>query len=457
MQTQAPSVSIVVPVFNEVPSAMQDALSPRIKQLIDLLRPIDELLLVDGGSTDESWPTLQALACNAQVKAIQSDRGRARQMNAGAAQAQGEILLFLHADTSLSQPTWNDFLSRLSQCRGQVVWGRFNVQILGKSRWLTVVAWFMNWRSRLTKIGTGDQALFASRDVFADLNGFPDQPLMEDIEWCKQLKKSVPDRFLPIFSSVVTSGRRWDHNGVWKTIMLMWRFRYQYWRGVSAIELARQYRDARDKSPLTVGVFAKYPQAGRVKTRLQPLLGSQQCEQFARYLLLSTLDKLHGVNVTLWTDGGTTEQWDTLLNGRIVTRQVQPQGHLGLRMQTAVEAMLTHSDMVVLLGPDAVQFSKTHLEELQQEAVKSGLAFIPAFDGGYVAMACTRCVPDVFSEQIDWGTEKVAAQTRDILVSLGIKAQWLDAQLDIDEPEDLHAAIAQGDLPPDWATRYKDN
>lgn len=457
MHSRAPAVSIIVPVLNEVPSATHDALSSRINGLIALLRPCDELVLVDGGSTDDSWPTLRALAQHGQVKAIQSERGRARQMNAGAALAQGEVLLFVHADTRLPAGAWADFLDCLGQHLGRVVWGRFDVHIEGKSRWLPVVAWLMNWRSRLSKIGTGDQALFVTRDLFLDMKGFPDQPLMEDIELCKRLKKRLPNNFLAIATPVETSGRRWDNHGVWKTIVLMWRFRYQYWRGVSASELARQYRDARDKIPLTVAVFAKYPQAGRVKTRLEPLLGPSQCEQFARYLLLSTLDKLRGVNVTLWTDGGTPQQWDALLAGRVVTREVQPQGHLGLRMQAAVDAALTHSEMVVLLGPDAIQFSMKDLQLLRTEAAKSGLALVPAHDGGYVALACTRCVPQIFTEQIDWGTEKVAAQTQSILVSLGIKAQWLNAQLDIDEPEDLHAAISQGDLAANWATRYKDN
>ncbi len=457
VKVQAPSVSIVMPVFNEVPSAAQDTLSPKVNELIDLLRPCDELVLVDGGSTDDSWSTLQALAHKPQVRAVQSERGRARQMNAGAALAQGEVLLFLHADTRLSPQAWSDFLNQLARRSKQAVWGRFDVRIVGQSAWLPVVAWLMNWRSRFSKIGTGDQALFVNRAVFVDLKGFPDQPLMEDIEFCKQLKKSLPRSFLPIFTPVETSGRRWDNNGVWKTILLMWRFRYQYWRGVSPSELASQYQDARQKLPLTVAVFAKYPQAGRVKTRLEPLLGPSQCEQFARYLLLSTLDKLTGVHVVLWTDGGTPQQWDALLSGREVSRQIQPGGHLGLRMRAAVESALRHSEMVVLLGPDAIQFSMHDLRQLQTKAAKYGLAFVPARDGGYVALACTHCVPQIFAEQIEWGTEKVAAQTKDILVSLGMKAQWLSAQLDIDEPEDFHAAIAQGDLVGNWATVYKDN
>jgi len=450
----APSVSIVVPVFNEVPTNGHDNLTPRIHTLTELLRPCDEIILVDGGSTDASWQTLQALALHPQISAIQSQKGRARQMNRGAAGAKGDILLFLHADTVLDSEAWSSFLLAVQVHRSESVWGRFNVRISGQSKWLPVVAWFMNQRSRFSKIATGDQALFASRLLFEKVGGFPEQPLMEDIEWSKRLKQVAAPCFLPIDTPVITSGRRWDTQGAWKTIVLMWRFRYQYWRGVPAAELARQYADAREKSPLTVAIFAKYPQAGRVKTRLEPLLGAEQCAEFARYLLLSTLDKLSGVNVVLWTDGGSEDQWNALLAGRRVARYIQPEGHLGVRMQTAVQTHLKHSEVVVLLGPDAVQFNVNDLRALAQAAKQHELAFVPALDGGYVALACTRCVSPVFSDQIQWGTGQVAAQTHQALEGLGIDPKWFDAQLDIDEPEDLQQAVSQGCVPEDWAERY---
>lgn len=450
-----PSVSIVIPVFNEVPAAGDKAFSIQIQALVQLLRQGDELLLVDGGSTDVSWPVLQTLAeQHPQVIALQSAKGRARQMNAGAQKACGDVLLFLHADTVLGQSAWNDFLSRVSTTGSAAVWGRFDVHIEGQSRWLPVVAWLMNHRSRLSKIGTGDQALFVSSSLFKQLGGFPNQPLMEDIELCKRLKQIASREFVAIVAPVHTSGRRWDINGAWKTIFLMWRFRYLYWRGVPATELARLYADTRQKLPVTVAVFAKYPQAGRVKTRLAPLLGADQCAAFARYLLLSTLDKLHGVNVALWTDGGSAEEWALLLNERKVQRYIQPHGHLGVRMQTAVETHLNNSELVVLLGPDAVEFKVSDLQKLTQAARQQGLAFVPARDGGYVALACNRCLPEIFSESIRWGTASVAEQTREALRRKRLQAVWLPAQRDIDEPADLEWAIQSGCVPSDWPIRY---
>lgn len=445
-----PTVSIVMPVYNEVQAPGDDFLLMRIQALIQLLRQEDELLLVDGGSTDLSWTVLKTLAKHPQVTAIQSGKGRAQQMNAGAEKARGDVLLFLHADTVLNEAAWNAFLLKLNTC----LWGRFNVCIDGKSAWLPVVAWFMNHRSRLSKIGTGDQALFVSRTLFQRVGCFPNQALMEDIELCKRLKRIAPREFVAVASPVHTSGRRWDVNGAWATIVLMWRFRFLYWRGVSADELARLYADTRQKLPVTVAVFAKYPQAGRVKTRLIPKLGAEQCAVFAQYLLLSTLDKLQGVNVALWTDGGSPDEWAALLKSRAVQRYIQPEGHLGLRMLTAVETHLNGSELVVLLGPDAVEFTMSNLRELINAARQEGLAFVPAHDGGYVALACKGSVPEIFSESIAWGTAHVAEQTRAALKSVRLQAVWLTPQLDIDEPADLEKAIESGCVPADWSMRY---
>lgn len=445
-----PSISIVMPVYNEVPVPGDDSLLIRVRELLQLLRQNDELLLVDGGSTDLSWPVLQTLAEHPQVFAIQGNKGRAQQMNAGAEKARGDVLLFLHADTVLTKTAWQALLFKLDAS----VWGRFNVCIDGKSAWLPVVAWFMNHRSRLTKIGTGDQALFVGRKLFDQVGGFPKQPLMEDVELCKRLKRVAPQKFVAVASPVFTSGRRWDVNGAWATIVLMWRFRFLYWRGVSSATLARLYADTRQKLPVTVAVFAKYPQAGRVKTRLIPMLGSEQCAVFARYLLLSTLEKLQGVNVALWTDGGGAEEWEALLKERTVKRYIQPEGHLGVRMQTAVETHLNSSELVVLLGPDAVEFTVRHLRELIGAARQQGLALVPAHDGGYVALACNRVVPEIFSESIEWGTARVAEQTRAALRSKGLQAVWLSPQLDIDEPADLGQALESGCVPVDWPVRY---
>jgi rSAM/selenodomain-associated transferase 2 len=151
--------------------------------------------------------------------------------------ASGDTLLFLHADTTLPA----DALSLISDALAHHAWGRFDVRIAGRSRWLPVVAAFMNMRSRLTGIATGDQALFMRREAFDAVGGFPDQALMEDIEICKRLRRHAGAPAC-LRAKVVTSGRRWDERGAWRTIVQMWRLRWLYWRGVGADRLAAAYR-----------------------------------------------------------------------------------------------------------------------------------------------------------------------------------------------------------------------
>jgi rSAM/selenodomain-associated transferase 2 len=219
---------IIVPVLNE--SAV---LSHQLNKL-DVLRAMGvQVLLVDGGSTDR---TVQ-LARDVGFDVLESVRGRARQMNAGARAAQSDLLVFLHVDTHLPSAALCQIENHLNS---KMCWGRFDVRIVGRSPWLKVIGFCMNWRSRLTGIATGDQTFFMTREAFDKVGGFPEQPLMEDIEMSKRLKRLSPPVCLP--ERVVTSGRRWDQNGVWKTILLMWRLRWAYWRGVSASELARLYR-----------------------------------------------------------------------------------------------------------------------------------------------------------------------------------------------------------------------
>lgn len=222
------NLSIIVPVLNEAEQV------PELSAYLKIFQQRGcEVLLVDGGSSDDTLQRLRAASLNC----ITGARGRARQMNLGAAQSHGEVLLFLHADTRL--PNEADDLIQTALARG-ASWGRFDVCIEGRSPWLPLVAWLMNGRSRLSGIATGDQAIFVRRAEFEAIGGFADQPLMEDIELSKYLR--ARSRPACLKQRVLTSGRRWDQRGVWRTIFLMWHLRWQYWRGVSAEHLAEQYR-----------------------------------------------------------------------------------------------------------------------------------------------------------------------------------------------------------------------
>ncbi|RLK50960.1 rSAM/selenodomain-associated transferase 2 [Alkalispirillum mobile] len=226
---QTDRLALIVPALDEA-----DNIPALAANLQAALRPGHELWLVDGGSRDGT----AELASKHGFRVLSSPPGRAAQMNAGAAASSRPLLLFLHADTRL--PEGADALIEQALRSGARHWGRFDVTITGASPVLRLVGTLMNSRSRLTGIATGDQALFMTRRAFDAVGGFPDQPLMEDIEISRRLKRLSPPRCLR--ARVTTSGRRWDQRGVWRTITLMWRLRLAYWRGVPAKTLARHYR-----------------------------------------------------------------------------------------------------------------------------------------------------------------------------------------------------------------------
>lgn len=222
------SLSIIIPTLNE---------AEHIAATLDSLQPLRrrgvEVIVADGGSSDDT----AALARERADQVLTAAPGRARQMNAGAAAARGEILCFLHADSRL--PEGADGLIVEGLARSRRSWGRFDVSIAGTHPMLRVIAQLMNWRSRLTGIATGDQGLFLTRSLFEAAGRFPDIALMEDIALTRQLKRYGPP--LCIAHRLTTSGRRWEKHGLWRTVLLMWRLRLAYWLGADPDRLALQY------------------------------------------------------------------------------------------------------------------------------------------------------------------------------------------------------------------------
>ncbi len=219
---------VVMPVLNEA-----QAIEATLQALAPLRQCGARVVVVDGGSEDDTMAKARPHA----DAVISAPRGRAAQMNAGAALGWGEVLLFLHADTTLPDGADERLLQALTQGH---LWGRFDVRIAGRHRMLAVVATMMNLRSRWTGIATGDQAMFMRREVFAQLGGFAPLPLMEDIDMSRRLRGLGAPACLR--ERVITSGRRWEQRGVWRTMALMWRLRWRYWRGESAHALAQDYR-----------------------------------------------------------------------------------------------------------------------------------------------------------------------------------------------------------------------
>jgi rSAM/selenodomain-associated transferase 2 len=216
-------LSIVIPALNEAA-----VIGPALSSLAPIRARGHELIVADGGSEDAT----RELAAPLADRVIAAPRGRSRQMNAGAAAASGDALVFLHADTRL--PANADYA--IADALRKSNWGRFDVAIEGRSALLPVIAFLMNLRSRLSGIATGDQAIFVRRDAFG---GFPEIALMEDVAFSKAMKRHSPPAC--IRTKATTSGRRWDEQGVWRTMFLMWRLRLGYFLGAAPDELARRY------------------------------------------------------------------------------------------------------------------------------------------------------------------------------------------------------------------------
>jgi len=221
----APAISIIIPTLNE---------RENIRALVTSLQqqdPATEIIIVDGGSTDD---TLSSISDLSDVVVKQSAKGRARQMNTGAQIARGDPLVFLHADTLLPP----DFTA---QCAGLPAnaWGHFKVKLSGKKLIFKIIAKMMNIRSRSTSVITGDMAMTIRRTLFADVAGFSDIPIMEDVDISKKLRRH--SRPICFNSEVTTSSRRWENRGIYKTIFLMWRLRLGYFLKVSPNRLAKKY------------------------------------------------------------------------------------------------------------------------------------------------------------------------------------------------------------------------
>ncbi|MGZ9076670.1 MAG: TIGR04283 family arsenosugar biosynthesis glycosyltransferase [Burkholderiaceae bacterium] len=228
-------LAVVVPAFNE-----GGAIEATLDRMQALRKRGTLVIVVDGGSDDATAALAKPLA----DRVLPSSRGRAQQMNVGARAAidgGADVLLFAHADSVLPESV--DRLIETALRTSGRVWGRFDVRIDAEEHMLKVISTMMNWRSRLTGICTGDQAIFVTRQAFEQLAGFAPIALMEDIEFSKRAK--ALSRPAAIRACVVTSGRRWQRHGIGRTIVLMWRFRVAYFFGADPQRLAQRYRDAR--------------------------------------------------------------------------------------------------------------------------------------------------------------------------------------------------------------------
>lgn len=230
------NLSIIIPVLNEA-----QALRRQLPALQALRRDGHQVIVVDGGSTDGGIDVVRGQVDDCLISAP----GRARQMNAGAARATADVVLFLHIDTTLPDGAADQVSAALAD--NTRCWGRFDVDLDGSHPAFRIIAAAMNLRSRLSGVATGDQAIFVRRSVFEQVGGYAEVPLMEDVIISKTLRRL--SRPVCLRARVVCSSRRWQQYGILPTIWLMWRLRLAFFLGASPAVLHAQYYGRRDSNP----------------------------------------------------------------------------------------------------------------------------------------------------------------------------------------------------------------
>ena len=483
------TLSIIIPVLNE-----QECIAARLGALQQLRRNGCEIILVDGGSVDGTVKLAEPLVDHLHV----CDKGRARQMNVGAATASADTLLFLHVDTEL--PTHADKLVLQAVTNNQ--WGWFQLEFNKQSSAFSIISSGMNWRASLTHVCTGDQTLFVRRDLFELVGGFPTIPLMEDVAISKILRQQ--GRPTIISTPVNTSTRRWDKNGIVRTVLFMWWLRLLYYFGRNPAALAKRYYPERSPAAKTaeseyrgqqqedqqasqeeeqkedqqehqqehqqkdqqkdrqknqfedsaqsgtsafdypnsrILVFAKDPVLGEVKTRLEPVIGPEKSLSLHKAMNARICHLLRDSNLAAWqlwvTADTSHEFFVSLCNRKDIF--LQKGAGLGEKMANAAAQSFstTSLDSLLIIGSDCPSIDESYLQDaLQQLAEGSDVVLGPAEDGGYVLIGLRAPNWKLF-EGIDWGTDKVLEQTMRNIGEMGLSSSNLKKLWDVDRPGDL--------------------
>lgn len=427
-------ISIVIPVLNE---------ESQIVSCLERLQPMrslgHEVIVVDGGSEDAT----RALAAPLCDRLLRSRPGRAAQMNLGARFAGSDVVLFLHADSQLPEDAEQAIAEALADRKPG--WGWFDVRLSGRAPVYRLIAAFMNLRARLTAVCTGDQALFVSAELFHLAGGFPGIPLMEDIAISKKLRQLARPR--PLAQKVSSSSRRWERDGVARTILQMWRLRLLYFFGVAPEKLAARYYPrlfaaARFKFPSArIAVFAREPEIGEVKTRLAAQIGAESALRLYLAMLrrvVETVEQAALAEFHLWaaSDPG-HEEFTALCDVQDI--RLQQGEDLGSRMHNAAVVELAEDgvECVLIVGSDCPALTPDYLEQAL-DALSAGVEVVlgPARDGGYVLIGLRQVSWELFSG-VDWSGPGVLEQTLERVREVGLSHQLLESSWDVDDAEDL--------------------
>lgn len=425
------SLSVIVPTLNE---------ADRIGPTLDAVRaeaPDAELLVADGGSTDDTRREVEA---REGVGWVASPPGRGLQLNRGASCARGDLLLFLHADTRLD-PGWPAALRRAADSPGFLL-GAFRLCIDDPAWPFRLVEWGVERRCRWRSLPYGDQALFMKRADFERVGGFAELPLMEDVDLVRRCRRDGPVRVLPLFAH--TSARRWRRHGVLRQTLLNWRTYLEFALGRPAERLALRY----DPSQHALVIFCKWPEPGAVKTRLAATLGAAPAAELYRRLVRKTLrtarrSRAVATPLVFYSPAERREEMRHWL-GRGLRFHPQSPGDLGARMLRAfVETESLGFRKTLIVGTDCPALAPRHLEAALLALDRHDVVVGPAHDGGYYLIGAGRPHPALFTG-MEWSGPDVCAETRRRCADARLSLYELETLRDVDTEEDLRAVGLAG-------------
>ncbi len=418
-----PRLGVVIPTLDEVRF---------LPGLLDDLSAVDaphEVVVADGGSADGT----RALARERGTRVVEVPRGRATQLNAGARATDAPWLLFLHADVRLPPRTRDALVARLRSPDPERA-AYFSFALAGDAWFWRFIEFGQRLRERMYGLAYGDQGLLVSREAFEAVGGYPDQPLMEDVEILRRLgRRLVLER---IEEPLVSSPRRYEREGRWYGWLRNTALISLYLAGISPERLVRWYRPEPRRTLL---VFAKAPEPGRVKTRLARTIGEEKAAALYRRVGRQVVDQLRGGpyrTVVCYAPADADDSVRAWLGPHGVVFRPQGPGDLGARMAEAFDDAFDDADRVCIVGTDAPEVDRAVVREAFRALERADLVLGPARDGGYYLMALRRPVPELFRD-VPWSTGDVLDATLERARCLGLDVTLLDERSDIDTADDL--------------------
>jgi rSAM/selenodomain-associated transferase 2/rSAM/selenodomain-associated transferase 1 len=432
MNSEAIKISVIIPVFKE-----EERINTTIGSLVNMKGNHSvEIIVVDG---DPRGSTIQCIN-EPTVIPMTTEKGRAMQMNKGAAKAVGDILLFLHADTILPERGFDKIIAVMET--GKYAAGAFNYDIDSRDLFLRFIYYTSYLRSKISRIAYGDQGIFIRKDYFEKIGGYPEIPIMEEVELMKKIKKNK-DKIYILKDGVKTSARRYEEEGIIHGWLRNHRMRILYFFGVSPGRLIKHYPDTRGKKQNKCGLilFLKYPQKGTIKTRLAKRIGDTLTLRLYECFIRDMLDKLTslpcGLHIFVAPPDKVTAMCQWL--GRDLPVHGQEGHDLGERMKQTFDNMFQMGyESCVLMGSDFPDLPNSVLTDAFQGLKTAEAVIAPAADGGYYLIGFQRLhfCESVF-QNVSWSTDKVFQQTMDIFKQKKVRVKTLRKWWDVDDLSEL--------------------